>query len=250
VPTEPGAAHLHWTDMTTTADIRKLPTEAKCFRLRRYYLVVGIVCAVFFAVFGVTSTVVAYLNIDGSFPRPHLAALVFGVFWSGFTLLGLWVIAAYFRERLFLDDNTIVLNSTFRSKTLDVGDVVQVEWRISPVGGSIVVRTRSEKVKIYLDNFTKDDREQVVFFFRKTFANEVQENWSLFEERARRLSATERRVPRGGMMVIASIFMCLAGLFVYCWFAGLGMQYLFIGFVNAIAAIWYVWRFRAVKDRT
>src|SRR5262249_4139387 len=131
--------------------------------------------------------------------------------------------------------------SIFRARTLEVGDVVQIKWRTLPVGGSIIVRTHSEKVKIYLDNFTKDDREEVVFFFRQTFANEVQENWSLFEEHARSLSATERRVPRGGMMVIACIFMCLAGLFVYCWFAGLGVRYLFLGFVNAIAAICYVW---------
>src|SRR5260370_35504830 len=96
------------TDMTTTADILEVPTEARCFRLRPYYLVVGIVCAGFFAVVGVTSTVVAYFNVDGSFARPYLAALVFGVFWSGFTALAVWVIAAYFRERLILSPSTII----------------------------------------------------------------------------------------------------------------------------------------------
>ena len=238
------------TDMTTTSDIRRLPTEAKCLRVRRYYLVVGVVGAVSIAVMGVTSTVVAYLNIDGSFARPQLAAVVFGVFWSGFTLLALWLIAAYFRERLILAKNTIVQDGIFRSRTLDVGDVLQIRWRRWPAGGSIIVRSHSQKFKIYLDNFTKAEREEVVFFIRETFAHEIQENWSRFEECARRLSAPERRFSRGGIIVIASVFMSIAGVFMYCWFAGLGVQYLFIGVVNAVAAIWYLWRFRVAKDRS
>jgi hypothetical protein len=37
-------------------------------------------------------------------------------------------------------------------------------------------------------------------------------------------------------------------VFVYCWFAGLGVQYLVIGIVNAAAAIWYLARLRLIKD--
>src|SRR5438132_3763373 len=84
-------------DMTTDADIGQVSTNARCFRLRRYYLVIGVVCAALFAIMGVTSTLAAYWNIDGSFARPKLAALIFGTFWSGFTLLAVWVILAYFR---------------------------------------------------------------------------------------------------------------------------------------------------------
>ena len=44
--------------------------------------------------------------------------------------------------------------------------------------------------------------------------------------------------------------MCFAGLFVYCWVAGLGVLYLFLGVFNAVAALWYLWRLRFVKDRS
>jgi hypothetical protein len=210
---------------------------------------VGVVCAVFFAVMGVSSTVVAYFNSDGSFARPRLAALVFGVFWSGLTLLAAWVIAAYFRERLLLTNQTIVQHGIVGARVIDCGDVVQIRWRSWPVGGSIVVRTHSQKVKIYLDNFTRDEREEIVLFFRETFAHEIQDNRSGFEEHVRKWSPPEKRVSRGGIIAIAAVFICFAGVFVYCWFAGLGAQYLFLGVVNVVAAIWCLWRLRFVKDR-
>jgi hypothetical protein len=233
--------------MTTTADTGHGPTAVMCFRPRRYYLIVGVVSAVFFVMIGVTSTVVAYFNIDGSFARPRLAAMIFAVFWSGFTLLAAWRIAAYLRERLFLANNTIVQHGIFRSRTLDVGDVYQVKWRNWPVGGSIVVRTHSEKVKIHLDNFTKGEREEVVLFFRDTFADEIHDNWWHFEECAHSLSSPGKCVSRGAIVLIVAALMCFAGLFVYCWFAGLGAQYLFLGVVNAVAAIWYLCRLRFVN---
>ena len=58
-----------------------------------------------------------------------------------------------------------------------------------------------------------------------------------------------QRVSRGETIKIATILMCFAGVFVYCWFAGLGRQYLFIGVVNAVAAIWYLGRIRLIKGR-
>jgi hypothetical protein len=235
-------------NMSTTTDKAQLHTEARCFRLRRYYLYVGIVCAVFFAAMGIGSTVAALWNFDGSFARPKLAALIFGTFWSGFTLLAVWVIAAYFRERLYFGKGAIVQHGIFRSRTLEIGEVLLIKWRAWPVGGSVVIRTHSEKVTIHLDNFTRDEREELIRFLRETLAVEIQENWSRFEEVLHRSSPPEKRASRGGIITIAVLLMCFAGVFVYCWFAGLGRQYLFIGVVNAVAAIWYLWRIRFIKD--
>ena len=169
-------------------DVPRIPKEPKCFRPRRYYLVVGAVSAVFFGVMGVTSTIAAYFNIDGSFPQPRLSALIFGGFWLAFTLMAAWVIAAYFRERLFLAHNTIFQQGIFRATTLDAGEVVRIKWRTLPAGGSVVVRTGSEKITMHLHNFTPDEREEIARFVRKRFAEEIQENWSRFEEVFRRTS--------------------------------------------------------------
>lgn len=178
--------------MTTTPDVQRMPTSAKCFRRRRRSLVVGLVGAVCFTALGVASTVV--FAVDDSFPRPHLAALIVGAFWSAFTLLPLWLIAAYLRERLSLDNHTIVQHGVFGSKTLAVRDVVQVRWRNWPREGSLVVRTQTERVKIDLARFARSEREQVVRFFRETFAAGIQENWPLFEVRVCGIS--ERDIPR------------------------------------------------------
>jgi hypothetical protein len=234
--------------MTTTADIEQLPTDARCFRVRRYYLVVGVVCAVFFAAMGIVSTVAALWNIDGSFARPKLAALIFGIFWSGFTLLAGWVIAAYFRERLYFGKAGVVQHGIFRTRTLQIEEVHQIKWRPWPIGGSVVIRTPSEKATIHFDNFSKDEREDLIRFLRESFAVEIQENWSRFQDLLGRSSPPEKRASRSGIITIAAVLMSFAGVFVYCWFAGLGGQYLVIGVVNAVAAIWYLARLRLIKD--
>jgi len=167
---------------------------------------------VIFTVIGVTSTIVAYFNIDGSFARPYLAAMIFGVFWSPFTALAVWVIAAYFREGLILAPSSIIQHGIFRSRTLEVGEVLQIKWRTWPVGGTIIVRTHAEKIKIYLDNFTKDERDAVVLFFREKFADDVQENWSRFEKFTGRPSSQQKRASRGGILPIAALLMCFAGV--------------------------------------
>jgi hypothetical protein len=195
---------------------------------------------------GVASTLGAYWNIDGSFPRPKLDALICGVIWSSFTLLAVWIIFAYFRERLYLASKTVIQHGIIRSRTIHSEDVVHINWRRWPAGGSIVVQTPSAKIKIELGNYTREEREEIIRFFRERFASELQNNWPRFE--ARRLSPPRRLVSRGGILVTASVLMGFAGVFIYCWFAGLGGQYLFIGVVNAVAAPCYLWRLRTYKD--
>src|SRR6478752_3265115 len=119
--------------MSADADIAGLNTQARCFRLRRYYLYLGIVSGVFFAVMGVISTLAALWNV-GWFPRPKLFAVVFGAVWSGFTLLALWIIAAYWRERLFFGGDAIVQHGIFRCRTVKTREVVLVKWRARPTG--------------------------------------------------------------------------------------------------------------------
>ena len=234
--------------MTSIGETRQLPAEVKCFRLRRYYIVVGVFCAVFFSIIGITSTVAAYWNIDGSFPRPKLAALIFGLFWSGFLLLAVWVILAYFRERLFLAGKTIVQLSIIRSRAIDCEHVILVKWRCWPVGGSIVARTHFEKITIYLDNFMAEEREEIIRFFRETFTPVIQDNWSRFEDFHHRFSSPQKFTSRREILATALMFVCFAGIFIYVWFAGLGTQYLFFGIINAAAAFYYFWRACTFKD--
>jgi hypothetical protein len=166
--------------MTTADDVSYLPTDARSYHLRRLYLVIGVACAVFFCTVGVVSTATAYWNVDGSFARPKLAALIFALFWSGLTLLSVWIILAYFRERLFLTDVIIIQRGIIRTKTMRVEEVTHLKWRRVPVGGSIIVYTPTEKIKIEFHNFTTAERYEILVFFRTTFNREIQEDWSYF----------------------------------------------------------------------
>ena len=68
--------------------------------MRPYFRNVGLIGTIFFVVVGLVSTLAAYFNVDGSFARPKLAALLFGLFWSAFTLLGIWLLLLYYKYRL------------------------------------------------------------------------------------------------------------------------------------------------------
>lgn len=152
--------------MSISADADCLSNPTRIFRLRLYYLVSGIVCGVFLAIIGIGSVLVALWNIDGSFSRPREAALLFGVVYSGFTLLAAFMVAAYFRERLEFSPTTIVQRGIFRTRTLSLSEIVQIKWHIWPGQGSFVVRTASQKVTIYLDNFTTEECLEIVQFLR------------------------------------------------------------------------------------
>jgi hypothetical protein len=244
--------------MTTTADKRQPPAEARCIAPRRYYLVVGVLCGVFYSVMGLASTLAAYWNIDGSFPQPKLFALIFGVFWSGLTLLAVWIILAYLRERLYLTSTMIIQHGVIRSRTIYCADIVHINWRWRPFSGSIVIQTPSAKVKIYLNIFTRDERGVIIHFFREASAKELQDNWPLFEAcelqgnlslfNARRRALANRLVSRGRIIVAAAVLMTFEPVFVYCWFAGLGSQFLVIGVVNASAVICCLWLLWTYKD--
>jgi len=61
---------------------RKQLTIAVHFRIRRSYLVLGILCTAAIAALGGFSVIVAALNLDGSFRYPLPTAVGLGCFWG------------------------------------------------------------------------------------------------------------------------------------------------------------------------
>ena len=212
------------------------------YRPRRYYLIVGIVGVVFFSAAAIISTYVAYWNIDGSFARPVLAAVIFGSFWSLFTLLSVWVVLAYYRECLTLDEGQITQQGIIRSKLMHIDDVTHIKWRRIPQGGSIVIRTLTDRLKIYFDNFTVEERRELISFLHGIIAPNIQEGWSQFEECHLKIQQQPIQKSRSAAVVCALLLFSFAGIFNYCWVAGLGSKWLFIGAVNALGGLWCLWR--------
>jgi hypothetical protein len=223
-------------------DVADLSTGQDVYRPRRDDLVVGIVCAIFFSTMAIVSVVAAYWNIDGSFARPLLAAIIFGIFWSIFLLLSVWVLLAYFRERLVVDRTTITQHGIFRCKRLCIDDATEIKWRRIPEGGSIVIRTAKRKIKIYFDNFATNQQHELISILHGTFAPDIQQGWSLF---AKAQMPSDPRRPRRSLAaaaLCALLLFAFSGIFGYCWSVGLGVKWLVIGIANALVGLWYIWR--------
>ena len=137
-----------------------------CYRMRPYFRIVGIICTVFFAVVGVASTLVAYFNVDGSFARPRLAALIFGLFWSAFTFLGVWLLLLYYKYRLFVSDLSLRQKGVLLDRRIDLNFVDELKWRRFPAGGSIRLSGMFGVLKIEFGNFNIVDREELVSVLR------------------------------------------------------------------------------------
>jgi hypothetical protein len=175
----------------------------RVYRLAHFNLVVGIVGALFFASIGIASVIAAWWNIDGSFRFPHATAIVFGVFWAGFTLLSGYVILAYYRERLFVSDVAVRHQGCFRTRSIVLSEVTRVRWRAAPGGPSIVLRGPEGKIVVYFNQHgTDDDRLALIRFFRDSVDANKQEKWTTFESRfvvrATRPSHSDRVLKSGG----------------------------------------------------
>lgn len=223
--------------------------KTTCYRPGRQYLILGIVSTTLFLVMDVGSVYVAYWNIDGSFPHPKLFALIFGIYWSCWTLLGLWLIVASLRERLFVSADSITQHGCVAKRTIRVPDVIQINWKGTPQSGGILVRSSFTKIKINLANFTRDERDKLIQFFHDTFATIIQDGWSRFLESDSRAKPQGKPNSLRTATICASLLFACAGIFGYCGVIGLGVQWLIIGVINALAGTWYLWRIRSHRDR-
>src|ERR1700722_16274031 len=130
------------------------PPQTVTYRLRRSYLVVGGIGAVFFAALAIGSSAMAFGNPGGAVRHPKLMALALVLFWSSFTGLSFWVILAYFRERLVLGSTEITQHGVFRATTLRIAEIRQIQWTSSGFGRTLVISTGQAKAKVDLGNFT------------------------------------------------------------------------------------------------
>lgn len=212
------------------------------FRIRQSYLITGIVCAICFAVIGIGSVVAAAWNIDGSFPHPIPMAVFCGVFWGAWFIYSVLIIAAYYRERLLVTREAISQQCVFRKRIVKIDDILQVKWRRLPQRGSVVIRASGARIKIHFDNFTAEERKTLVSLLRSAVQKHFQENWNAFQDAHVAPKPEQQLKSRGSAIVCMLLFLVMGGVFMYCSFIGMGNHWLFIGAVNVVVAMWYIWR--------
>ena len=180
-------------------------------------------------------------------PHPLLAAILVSSFSSAFVLCGVWTVLGYFRESLSVNRVQVTQRGVIRTRIIQIDDVTGVRWPRVPSYDALVIRTQSEKVKIYLNNFTAVERKQLISFFRGVFSPKLQERWEEFESGLLRLQRRPDR-SRSAAVMCALLFFLLAGGLIYCWNAGLGVRWLVIGVANVVVGLWYVWRICKFED--
>ncbi len=136
------------------------------YRLSKHSLEVGLVAVAIFGVMGIVSVTAAILNPDGSFRHPVAAAVAFGILWSCFVLLGVWLILIYARHRLFVDPTTVRVTGCFVSRQVSLAKVTHAAWKSFNKHGTLVLKEPSRVVKIGFGNYTFQERLELIRFFR------------------------------------------------------------------------------------
>lgn len=191
---------------------------------------------VLFLAFAIASVTAALLNIDGSFKRPILAAVIFGGCFSGFSLIGIAALFEYQRYRLFLSDSEIKQIGLIKSSSVKIGDIHSAEWRTHPQGGSLLINSAETQLKIRFGQFVATDRNSMIDFLRNHISVDCQQNWDAFCERflARKPERMRQQVRTRRMLSF-----CLLGfgvVFAIAGVVGLGKRFYVFSVLNFAVA--------------
>ncbi len=94
--------------------------------------------------------------------------------------ISVWLLLVYWRESLSINAGRVIQNGVIWTRVLDLSELVDVQWRVAPAGGSIVLRSTSAKIKVYLNNFEPEQRRFLIRLFHRSVPDSLQQGWSLF----------------------------------------------------------------------
>lgn len=217
--------------------------STRCYRMRPYFRNVGIICTVFFTVVGVVSTYAAYFNIDGSFPNPELAALVFAAVWSAFALLGVWLLLLYRKYRLCINESSLRQTGILRDDQADLSLVDRLEWPRSPSSGNVRLSGMFGVVKIPLGSL--EDREEVTKFLREAIDQSKQTGWDGMID-----SPEKRRRSRQALRILIFVLATHAIAFAIVWTISRQWLFLVTAGLNALMVVFLIRLQRRKREPT
>lgn len=207
------------------------------YRMGRKFRNVGIICTLFAVGFGAFSTIAAYFNVDGSFPRPKLAALLFALSSSAFALLGIWLWRIYYKYKLIVDAKTLQQRGMWRSQRIEFSAVREIRWYIYPAGGSVRLVGPERGVSVEFGNFTWSDREELISFLLKAIQPERHVGLDKFQHH---FTPTPSRVGRAKLVKLALciFFVVHAAFFGWLGFMNRDIRYLVAAVLNLAGAVY------------
>lgn len=170
----------HSADYQIVPDATASSESEEVFRLRKRYRNIGVVCLLFFVLVGTASAYGFWSEVP---PNRRIYAIYFVVlllsFWGFWAGLSLWVLLAYWRESLKIRNGQMIQQGVIGKKRIGLADITNVRWSIGK-SGRITLRTLTEKLRIYLDNFESTERLWLIRFLRNSLPEAVQQDWELF----------------------------------------------------------------------
>jgi hypothetical protein len=148
------------------------------FRPRKYYRNVGVLCLVFFLGMMICS-VVAFVLQGPPNQNIYTAFFICGL-WGFMSCLMVWLLLVYKRESLHILEEKIIQQGVIRSKTVELREITVLHWKCAPSGGSVILCSPSNTIKISLGNFEPEQRQSLIRFFRLITPGEIQRDWKPF----------------------------------------------------------------------
>jgi hypothetical protein len=125
-----------------------------------------------------------------------MALSLFAAFWEGrgalgpllltcggfgfFSAVSAIVLLAYYRESFSIKDGLIIQTGIVCQREMMLADITDAHWRIAPNGGSIVLRSSFQRIKIYIDNFDLDRKRLLIRLLHSSLPRSVQRDWERF----------------------------------------------------------------------
>jgi hypothetical protein len=223
------------------------------FRIRPFYRDIGLICVAIWSAFGVVAAWAAMT--DPKIAHPLAALLLFGAISSFFNGLGVWLLLAYWKYRLIIEDHHLTKIGIFATRELRLVDVTEAHWRLRPVGGGILLATPDVRMKLDFNEYTTEQRDALIRHFRAELDPSVQEGWKLFAYRVSDGEPTGRE-PHPGDVLVTRRRADLIGSAATLAAAGIGMfrawqvgkWWFALGPPGFMFAVWMFLRFSTPKQ--
>ena len=145
------------------------------FIQERYQRNVGIACLLFFV--AMMAFPICLAAKGGCNPYLLWLSVAFWGFWIGLSVI---ILLAYWRESLAIDDKQLVQRGIVRCRCVKLNEITHVRWRIAPVGGSVVLRSAFQRIKIELNSFEPEERRWLIRMLRLSLSPSIQSGWEQF----------------------------------------------------------------------
>jgi hypothetical protein len=101
--------------------------------------------------------------------------LLFGSIWMFFIGLSAWLLLAYRRGSVVLDDGDVTVTGVWIDRTIRLSDVTRAQWRTSPAPLRLILRTGKRSVRF--DEYRLDRRRDLARYFCDRIDPGLQAGW-------------------------------------------------------------------------